>query len=69
MPGREGNKRLVNFRLPPEEAETLKTLAYITEMSQADVICNLIRMEGLKQKDAIDAYKRSMKAVKDKIKK
>lgn len=69
MQERDGNKRMINFRLPPEEAETLKKLATITEMSQAEVIGCLIRMEALRQKEAIEAYDKSMKAVKEKIKK
>lgn len=63
------SRKLVNFRLPPEEAEGLRILAEITDMSQVDVIRCILRMEILKQKDAIEAYKKKMAEVKDMIKK
>lgn len=61
---KEENRKLVNFRLPLAEFETLKILAKIADMSQADVLASLIRMEGLKQKDAIKTYL----ALKEKVK-
>lgn len=64
-----GEKKLVNFRLEPEEYEGLRILAELTEQTQADIVRYLIRMELVKQKEAIEAYKKKMDEVKEMIKK
>ena len=64
-----GEKKLVNFRLEPEEYEGLRILAELTEQTQADIVRYLIRMELVKQKEAIEAYKKKLDEVKEMIKK
>ena len=64
-----GEKKVVNFRLEPEEYEGLRILAELTEQTQADIVRYLIRMELVKQKEAIEAYKKKMDEVKEMIKK
>lgn len=64
-----GEKKLVNFRLEPEEYEGLRILAELTDVTQADIVRSLIKAELQKQAEAIEAYKKSMEAVKTKIKK
>ena len=61
--------KIVNFRLQPEEYEGLRILSELTDMTQADIVRYLIRMELQKQKEAIEAYKESLAAAKNKIKK
>lgn len=64
-----GEAKLVNFRLQPEEQEGLRILAELTESTQTEIIRGLIRMELQKQDEAIQAYKKSMEQLKDKLKK
>ena len=44
-------------------------LAELTDVTQADIVRSLIKAELQKQAEAIEAYKKSMEAVKTKIKK
>lgn len=64
-----GETKLVNFRLAPEEYEGLRILAELTDVTQADIVRGLIKAELEKQREAIEAYKKSMEEVKGKIKK
>ena len=64
-----GESKLVNFRLQPTEYEGLRILAELTDRTQADIVRDLIGAEPVKQKTAIEAYKKSIEEVKGKIKK
>ena len=55
-----GESKLVNFRLQPTEYEGLRILAELTDRTQADIVRDLIGAELVKQKDAIEAYKKSI---------
>ena len=60
--------KVTNFRIPPAEMEGLKVLSELTGTTQTEVIRNLIRAEMVKQHEAIDAYKKSLKAAQNKLK-
>lgn len=63
------DRKIVNFRLQPQESDGLRILADLTGETQVDIIRRLIWGELERQKDAIDAYNKSMKEAKAKIKK
>ena len=66
----EDNKpKLVNFRLMPNEYEGLRILAELTGRTQTEIIRDLISSELEKQSEALEAYKQSIAAIKDKVKK
>lgn len=59
--------KVINFRIPPAELEGLKTLSELMGTSQTETVRILIRAEMEKQKDAIDAYNKSIKAARSKM--
>lgn len=59
----EGRK-LVNFRMLPEELEGLKILSELHDLSQADTVRFLINAELERQKESVQA----LKEIKAKIK-
>ncbi len=62
-------RKLVNFRMLPEELESLKILAELHGLSQADTIRFLINAEMEKQEEAVKAYKKNLAEIKAKVKK
>ena len=62
-------KKMANFRMTMEELESIKLLATIHDMSQAELIRYLINSEIKRQAEAIDAYQKSIAEIKSKIKK
>ena len=58
----------VSFKLFPNESEGLKVLAAITGETQSEIVRRLIGDELKRQKEAVDAYKKTLTEVKKKVK-
>ncbi len=62
-------RKLVNFRMFPDEYEGLKILAELQGTTQVDIIRQLIKVELERQEEAISTYKKSLEEAKAKVKK
>ena len=61
--------RIINFRLSFEELEGLKILSELTGVTQADVMRRLLGAELERQREAVEAYRKTLAEVKKKVKK
>lgn len=59
----------VSFKLFPQENEGLKILSALTGETQSEIIRRLIGDELERQKEAVEAYKKTLAEVKKKVKK
>ena len=61
--------RIINFRLSFTELEGLKILSELTGVTQADIMRRLLGAELERQREAVEAYKKTLAEAKKKVKK